>query len=160
VALVAISGGVFWARRGKRELALAVILTATYAYSFQQIRWMASLSNETQIAGMRTVHAQTDNATRVLDGFTGLAWFRPSATYFGFLHEGVQRFMPAAEKRSIVVMLETCESAPDLVFLDRSLRALSPEVEVLVSRGYRESDIRDTWIRDENRWSHCSRVAK
>ncbi|MBS1819483.1 MAG: glycosyltransferase family 39 protein [Acidobacteria bacterium] len=135
-------------RRGMPQIAVALLLAATSLYSLQQIRWMQGLSNAEQIASMRALHAQTSPATTVLDGFSGLAWFRPYASYYGFLHPGVRAHMTSRDTQAVVALLTRCESAPGVVIMDGNLRALSPTLLQGVERSYRPGTVADTWILD------------
>jgi hypothetical protein len=124
------------ARRRLPAIAAAVVLGAMVLYPLQQLRWMAGLSNGAQVAAIRWVHGETKPADKVLDGFTGYAWFRPQAGYYGFLHPGVRAFLRPAERASIAGLLADCSTRPKLVILDTHLAALSPDVVPLVRHHY------------------------
>ncbi|MGC4081757.1 MAG: glycosyltransferase family 39 protein [Vicinamibacterales bacterium] len=155
VALLALVWSVVFSRRMHPGIALAALLAVSAIYPLQQVRWMEGLSNRDQLAAIRALHTETTSSTTVLDGFTGLAWFRPYASYYGFLHPGVRAFLSEPAKASIVAELSQCDAPPGVVILDVNLRALSPEVEEFVRRRYHPGSVPDTWLRNEPDSSPC-----
>ena len=61
--------------------ALGVILLFLSVYSFQQLTWMAGLSNTWQIEAIREVQTRTRPQDQVLDGWSGVGVYRPHAWY-------------------------------------------------------------------------------
>jgi len=141
-----------------REAAAAavVLLLACSTYSVQQLRWMDGLSNADTLQAMRFVHMSTTPSDRVLDGFTGVAWFRPQAWFYGSLHPGIRARVTAQEIRDVVGTLSSCEKQPALVILDTNVRQLSVDLPVSVSLYYRPTSIRSIWVRKET--DHCAVV--
>jgi hypothetical protein len=153
VAVVSLTAAAMLAVRRLPHLAALAVMAACSIYSFQQIRWMAGLSNDAQITAMREIHRATGAEDTVLDGFTGTGWFRPQASYFGFLHPGVRAFLTPAQAGSVAGALEGCDDSPDVVILDDHLRALSSDVEPLVRARYRAATLPGVWLRDVA--GHC-----
>lgn len=150
VAVVSVIVASVFSVRKYPELAAAVLLLAGSSYSLQQIRWMQGLSNASQLAEMRWLHEQTGPKDSVLDGFSGLAWFRPYASFYGFLHPGVRAFLTKPQVETVIVTLTDCAAPPRIVILDANLRALSPDVERLVADRYRATGMSNVWLRDDD----------
>jgi len=157
--IAAIAAVAILASRRKVEWAAAILLCACSAYTAQQLRWMQGESNAEALDEMRYVHAMTQPTDRVLDGFSGLSWFRPSASFYPFLHSGVRKRLSQQEVSVIAGMLTTCERRPKLVILDDDLRELSTAVAPLVSRYYRPSPFQLIWTR-ENETCHGNGSAR
>jgi len=134
------------ARRGATTMAAAVLLASVSVHGLQQLRWMQGLSNDADLARMRFVHDATTADDRVLDGFSGLAWFRPHAGDHPFLHGGIRARLTPADAAGIVSLLEPCESRPRLVLLDEHLKQVSPDLEPAVMRHYQPSSLTPIWI--------------
>jgi hypothetical protein len=135
------------ASRRKVEWAAVVLLGACSAYTIQQLRWMQGESNADALREMRYVHAMTQPADRVLDGFSGLSWFRPHASFYPFLHQGVRNHLSAREAAGVVDVLAKCAGRPKLVILDEHLTRISPAIAPLVSRFYNPSRSTLIWVR-------------
>lgn len=153
MALLSLTAAALAAVRRQPHLAALVLVAAGSIYSLQQVRWMAGLSNAAQIAQMRELHRATRADDTILDGFTGTGWFRPQASYFGFLHPGVRAFLTPSQAGSVAGALHGCDDSPDVVILDEHLRAMSPDVEPLVRARYRAAILPDVWFRDTA--GHC-----
>jgi Dolichyl-phosphate-mannose-protein mannosyltransferase len=135
------------ASRGKVEWTAVVLLCACSAYTIQQLRWMQGESNADALHEMRYVHAMTQPTDRVLDGFSGLSWFRPHASFYPFLHQGVRNHLSVRQAAGVVEVLAKCAERPKLVILDEHLIRISPAVAPLVSRFYEPSHAKLIWIR-------------
>jgi hypothetical protein len=139
---------VVWLKaRKKPAWAAAFFVLASSSYSLQQLRWMQGLSNAEQLRDMRFVHQSTAPTDRVLDGFSGLGWFRPQAVFHSFLHSGVRNRLSAGEVSEILATLQNCETRPKLVILDGDLLALSPAVAPTVAQFYQSTAAARVWIR-------------
>lgn len=136
-------------RRHAAAAAAAIVLLACSAYSVQQLRWMQGLSNAEEVAEMRFVLGRTAPDDTVLDGFTGVAWFRPSATHVPFFHSGVRARLSPREVDAVVGVLEACATRPRLVILDTHLQALSPRVAPAVTRDYEPTPFPSIWTAKE-----------
>jgi hypothetical protein len=146
VMAAAAAIAVFLARARAADLAAAALIAAMVLYPAQQLRWMAGLSSQAQLSEIRWVHGATRPDDRVLDGFSGLAWFRPQAGYFGFLHPGVRAFLTPDQRASVVNLVASCEHRPALVILDANLRALSPDFASVVAASYGPAAVADMWL--------------
>jgi hypothetical protein len=135
------------ASRRQGEWATVVLLCACSAYTFQQLRWMQGESNADALREMRYVHAMTQPTDRVLDGFSGLSWFRPHASFYPFLHPGVRNYLSAQEAAGVTEILAKCAERPKLVILDEHLIRISPAIAPLVSRFYEPSRSKLIWVR-------------
>ncbi len=149
LGMVALGAAAVLGARAQADLAAAVLLVAASMYPFQQIRWMQGLSNAEQLRAIRYLHETTAPGEAVMDGFTGLSWFRPQPSYYGFLHPGVRAFLTPAQTASIIEALDGRGTRPRAVILDANLRALSPEIEPLVRRAYHPGTVVDIWLRDD-----------
>jgi hypothetical protein len=146
VALVSLAAAATLGARRQPHGAALVLVAACSIYSFQQIRWMQGLSNARQLEEMRLLHAATEPGGTVLDGFTGTAWFRAQASYYGFLHPGVRAFLTPQQIATVVSTLHSCSHRPDLVILDDHLRAVSAEIEPTVLSRYRRISAGRAWV--------------
>jgi len=135
------------ASRRKVEWTAVILLGACSAYTLQQLRWMQGESNADALREMRYIHTMTQPTDRVLDGFSGLSWFRPHASFFPFLHQGVRNHLSAREAAGVAEVLAKCAERPKLVILDEHLIGISPAVAPLVSRFYDPSRSKLIWIR-------------
>jgi hypothetical protein len=142
-----IIGVALLASRRRVEWAAVVLLCACSAYTIQQLRWMLGESNADTLRDMRVVHAMTQPTDRVLDGFSGLSWFRPHASFYPFLHPGVREYLSARDAGGVAEILATCARRPKLVILDEHLTRLSPAIAPLVSRFYEPSRSKLIWVR-------------
>ena len=124
---------------------------AASLYSAQQLVWMRGLPNTETLDGMRFVGASTGPTDPVLDGFSGLAWFRPHAFRYWFLHPGVRARLSPADVASVLTLVDACATRPRVVILDDHLRALSPDLAPAVTRFYRPSDMANIWVRDDSK---------
>jgi hypothetical protein len=129
--------------------AAAVLIVGCSAYSLQQLRWMQGLSNSEAIAEMRYVYDATTPADRVLDGFSGIAWFRPNAFSYWFLHPGVRARLSAGEVDALLNTVSSCATRPKLIILDSDLTAVSPTIAPTVHRLYRPSPYPTLWLRKD-----------
>jgi len=147
---VTVVAAVVWlARRQQADYACAVVIVAVSAHSAQQLVWMAGLRNSEALAQIRLIHSATTPADTVMDGFTGVGWFRPHASFYWMTPPGVLPRIPANEKERMVAMLGGCTGQPKVVILDEHLSALSPDVATLVADHYRLSAYPPVWLRDE-----------
>src|SRR5262249_21701887 len=144
---ITVGGVALLSSRQRVEWAAVIALCACSAYTFQQLRWMMGESNADALREMRFVHAMTQPTDRVLDGFSGLSWFRPHASFYPFLHPGVRGHLSAREAGGVVDILATCARRPKLVILDEHLVGISPAIAPLVSRFYDPSSSQLIWVR-------------
>jgi hypothetical protein len=133
-------------RRRSAELALAVLLMLAIPYQAQQLRWMAGLSNDAEIARLRFVHAATTPTSRVLDGFSGYAWFRPAAFRYHFLHPGVRALLTDIDRRALVALITSPRNRPALVLYDTHLKAVSPTLSAAIEREFEPAAMAPVWV--------------
>jgi hypothetical protein len=108
--------------RQSAHLALAIAMAVVLAYPFQQLRWMLADSNESQLGRIRAVHALTCPGDRVLDGFSGVGYFRPSAWRYAFLLTGIRTRVRPDELAELTSAVATGRHAPKVVIFDKHLR--------------------------------------
>src|SRR5260370_16273436 len=82
-----------------------------------------------------------------MDGFTGVGWFRPHASFYWMTAPGPRSRIPAEEKGRMVAMLGGCADEPKIVILDGHLRGLSPEVATTVVDNYHPTAYPPLWVR-------------
>src|SRR5207249_9181776 len=145
LGITAAAVALWLVRRGLGDSACAVVILAISTYSVQQLVWMAGLRNTEALAEIRYIHSATTPADRVMDGFTGVGWFRPRAAFYWMTAPGVRARIPADEKRRMLSMLGGCSDEPKIVILDEHLLSLSPEVATLVSDHFRPTQFRLLW---------------
>jgi hypothetical protein len=145
---IVVAAVLLLARRQQTDVACAVAIVAVSTYSLQQLVWMAGLRNADALAQIRLIHSATTPADLVMDGFTGVGWFRPQASFYWFTAPGVRPRIPAEEKERMVHMLGGCASEPKVVILDEHLTLLSPEVAKLVSDHFRPTEYPPVWLRE------------
>jgi len=148
VGVAIVATAIVLARRRQPALAAAAIIVGVSTYSLQQLVWMKALSNADALAQMRFIHGATTDSDRVMDGFSGFAWFRPHAAFYWFTAPGVRPRIPASEKVRMVAMLATCGHQPKAVILDDHLRQLAPDVEPTVARYYSPTAYPLIWLHD------------
>jgi uncharacterized membrane protein YfcA len=144
--VAALVGAVALARRGQAEWAAAIVLLACSAYSLQQLRWMQGMSDADAIQQMRYVESVTQPTDTVLDGFTGVAWFRRPASFFPFLHAGARARLTPRDVANLLAIVDNCGTRPVLVILDDNLRAVSPAMAPAVGRYYDPSPFPPIWV--------------
>jgi 4-amino-4-deoxy-L-arabinose transferase-like glycosyltransferase len=147
VGIVAIACVLALVRRRQIDYACAVVMTAISTYSAQQLVWMAGLSNAEALSQMKAIQSTTTPADRVMDGFTGVGWFRPHASFYWIAAPGVRSHIPAEEKSRMVAMLGGCGDGPRIVILDDYLKELSPDVVDVVAAHYRPTAAPPVWLR-------------
>jgi 4-amino-4-deoxy-L-arabinose transferase-like glycosyltransferase len=135
------------ARRRQADYACAVVILAVSTYSAQQLVWMAGLSNAEAIAQMRFVHSATTPADQVMDGFSGIGWFRPHAFFNWMASPGPLSRISAEDRGRMLAVLRGCGDEPKIVILDQHLRLLSPEVAGLVAGRYSPTADPLIWLR-------------
>lgn len=143
IALVAVA---VLLRRRRLHAAAAVVLAGTAVYQAQQALWMSGLSNQEQLRAMRVVHAATEPADSVLDGFSGYGWFRPHAWFYFFVHPGVRAAIPAEATAGLRNLIARADDAPRVVIEDRHLLAVIPEVATLLEGRYQPVEAGGTVI--------------
>jgi len=134
-------------RRSLLHVAAVVGLAGMSVYQVQQASWMNGLSNREQVHAMRIVHAAAGPADAVLDGFSGLGWFRPHAWFHFFVHPGVRQGLSSQEVERLARDLDTGAVCPKVVILDQHLRRLSPVVETVVRRDYAPTEAPQVFVR-------------
>jgi hypothetical protein len=122
------------------DAALGVLLVALSVYSFQQLQWMATLSNAWQLNRIREVQVLTRPRDPVLDGWSGFGVFRPHAWRYFFVHPGIRHMLPPEEISRLVQRLENGEIAPRLIIFDRHLADLSQPLSAYVAKCYEPVD--------------------
>jgi dolichyl-phosphate-mannose-protein mannosyltransferase len=147
--VVTIASALVLVFRRQPDWAAAVLLCACSAYAIQQVRWMQGLSNANALRDMRSIHAMTAPTDRILDGFSGLSWFRPHASFYPFLHSGVRNHLSPEEKSSLGRLLDECDQRPKLVIFDEQLKAVSPAFAPLLERYYRPLPSTLIWLRND-----------
>jgi hypothetical protein len=146
--VVIVSAGILSMRRVS-EWAVVLLIVGCSAYSLQQLRWMQGLSNAEAVAEMRYVYDSTAPADDVLDGFTGVAWFRPNAFVYWFLHPGMRAHLTAADVDSLMSTVTSCGTRPKLIILDDDLSKVSPRLAPTVTRLYDPSPYPFIWRRKD-----------
>ena len=143
------AAAVLWlARRGQVDAACAVAIVAVSSYSLQQFVWMADLRNSDALAKIRFIHASTTPADSVMDGFTGVGWFRPQASFYWMAAPGPLARIPPEETDRMVRMLGGCDAGPKIVILDEYLGLLSPQVAPMVTAHYQPTAYPPLWLRN------------
>jgi hypothetical protein len=147
---VAVAAAVLvFVHQHKPTYACLVVLAGISTFTAQQLVWMHGLSNSDAIAEMRYIYQATSERDTVMDGFSGVGWFRPQASFYWFTAPGVRARMSTSEKATLVDLLERCEARPKVVILDQHLRDLSPKMEAAVWSSYHPTAYPTIWIRDE-----------
>jgi len=92
--------------------------------------------NTPQLQLIRYVQEHTKPTDTLLDGWTGLGVFRPHAFYYSFFHSEVRAMLTDEDRSELLSGLEKGTISPELVFLDRNLRAVSPSVTAFLKTHY------------------------
>jgi hypothetical protein len=92
--------------------------------------------NTPQLELIRYVQEHTKPTDTLLDGWTGLGVFRPHAFYYSFFHSEVRAMLTDEDRSELLSGLEKGTISPELVFLDRNLRAVSPSVTAFLKTHY------------------------
>jgi hypothetical protein len=96
--------------------------------------------NDVQLARLGFVFDRTAPTDRVMDGWEGMGVFRPHAFSYFFLHEETLAMLPGAALDGYVGALERGAIRPQLIALDKNLRALGPGFLAFVTAHYSTSD--------------------
>jgi len=147
--LVVLAGAAVLMKRQRPEWAVALLIAGCSAYSLQQLRWMQGLSNSEAVAEMRYVYDSTTATDDVLDGFSGVAWFRPNAFKYWFLHPGMRAHLTRTEIDALLGTVHSCSTRPKLVILDDHLERVSPQIAPFVAGHYSPSPYPTIWLRKE-----------
>jgi 4-amino-4-deoxy-L-arabinose transferase-like glycosyltransferase len=148
VGVMAVAAVLWLTRRGQIDAACAVAIVAVSTYSLQQLVWMAGLRNSDALAQMRFIHAATTPADSIMDGFTGVGWFRPHASFYWMSAPGPRARIPQEATDRMMAMLGGCGTEPRIVILDEYLNQLSPQVAPLVSNRYQPTAYPTVWLRN------------
>lgn len=139
-----------WMRRRRQPSWAAVLsLIMVSVYSLQQLRWMQGLSNAEQLQQIRWIAAHTAEDDKVLDGFTGVGWFLGSASRYPFLHGGVRARLSPGERIELAGLVQHCNTAPRIVILDDSLKAITADIVPAVVDHYDRTPFAPIWIRKD-----------
>jgi 4-amino-4-deoxy-L-arabinose transferase-like glycosyltransferase len=147
LGVAAVVVAVWLARRRQADYACAVVILAVSLYSAQQLVWMADLSNAEAIAQMRLVHSATTPADQVMDGFSGVGWFRPHAFFNWMAAPGPLSRISTDDRGRMLARLRGCGDQPKIVILDAHLQLLSPEVATVVAERYSPTADSLIWLR-------------
>jgi hypothetical protein len=150
LGIITVAAAAVLARRRAPQLAAAIVVVASASYTAQQLVWMHGLSNTDVLAEMRYVHAATGPGDTIMDGFSGIGWFRPHAAYYWFVAPGVRPRLTAKDRAALVALLEDCRVGPRIVLLDDDLRRVSPDIAPTVARRFDETPYPAVWRRDSN----------
>jgi len=99
------------------------------------------------IAKMRYLYDSTASDD-VLDEFSGVAWFRPNAFKYGFLHLGTRAHLIRAEVDSLLSTVHPYSTRP-MIILDDHLERVSPHIAPFVAGHYFPSPYPTIWLRKE-----------
>jgi hypothetical protein len=136
-------------KAGLPGFALAMFLILGSVYSLQQMSWMRGLSNEDMISNLRYVMRRTEPNDIVLDGWSGLAAFRPHAWYYAFTHGGVRSAIDKDKLSQFEDDFETGVIAPKLVIMDQHMAEVSPRLTSLIESKYRPTGYGKIWERKQ-----------
>ncbi|MGH7821229.1 MAG: hypothetical protein ACREQ9_15795 [Candidatus Binatia bacterium] len=124
-------------------LALLVVIIAPSALPTPRAR----SRNVFQLREIRYVVEQTPAEATVLHGWGGGAPFRRPAYYVPFLSHGFSARLTPDDRAAMLRALESCRIEPDVVFFDRYVRSLSPEVEAYLEAHYQPAGVGELWKR-------------
>ena len=119
VGAVAIACVLALVSRRQIDYACVAVMLAISMYSAQQLVWMAGLSNAEALSQMAIIHSTTTPTDQVMDGFTGVGWFRPQASFYWMTVPGIRMQIPPDEKSRMVTMLGDCGGQPKIVISGR-----------------------------------------
>lgn len=103
--------------------------------------------NTEQIRQVAYVIDHTAPTDRFMDGFTGIALFRPHAYFFCFLTAGIQRMFTDGDFNALLANLQTGEVKPDYLIYDKNLRRLPATIKSFFQDHYRPVAESDIWQR-------------
>jgi hypothetical protein len=145
VVLVAVVVAAVASRR-RADIAICAIVAAFALYPVQQLRWMYGLGNAHQLQALSQVDRLTNGPhATVLDGFTGLGWFRMHAWRPHFLHAGVRARLTAQQQDALASALRSGRISPGAVLFDEHLRRMSPGVVQAIETAYEPTGIDPVW---------------
>jgi hypothetical protein len=96
--------------------------------------------NDSQLARLGYVFANTKPTDVMMDGIEGTGVFRPHALYHYFLHAEILDVLPREQVDAYVDALESGKIRPRLIALDENLIALGTRFLRFVNRNYTSSD--------------------
>jgi len=157
LGIIVIGLVALFVRRGEAGFATVAVVVGVSVLSAQQLLWMHGLSNREALDEMRFIHGATSVDDTIMDGFTGVGWFRPHASYYWFTTPAVQAKLALRERAGIAAMLRDCTSEPRVVILDQYLEQLSSTVRSDVVQRYLPTPYSSIWLRDKTN-ADCGRA--
>jgi hypothetical protein len=140
-ALVAFSP---WVDR--RRLAVLIVALAGAAWPWQQMHAMEGEHDETELAEIRYILANTTPQEAVFSGFHGVGAMRPHAYYYFFLHSEMRAMLTAQQLGpDVVEALRTVR--PPIVVYDGDVKALPPMVQDFIRANYQPAGVGELWRR-------------
>jgi 4-amino-4-deoxy-L-arabinose transferase-like glycosyltransferase len=127
-------------RRGARAWPLVCATVALLILPTVDLARATGHRNDVQMARLGFVYAHTGPADPVLDGWLGMAVFRPHPLPYFFMHRELQAMLTAREKDAYLGALESRSVRPALIAMDDELRALGPRFLAFVRRDYVSDD--------------------
>lgn len=119
-----------------KQAAAAALLLSVALPVLRALPSAVDEKNGTQLELIRYVQEHTKPTDTVMDGWTGLGVFRPHAFFYSFLHGEVRAMLTDDDRRRLLSGLESGSIRPELVVLDRDLRAVSPPVTAFFESHY------------------------
>ena len=134
------AGAQLWHSRcriaGTPEVTMAVALLVLGVPALAQIRRGADRDNTRTLDDMRFIHRNVAPWETVMDGFTGWAVFRPSASYYYFLHGDLRMMVPDRDIAALERDLRSGRAVPKVILFDRYLRSVSPAITAFLEENY------------------------
>jgi hypothetical protein len=118
------------------EAALVCLLLAFSVHPAYEIHKELSSSNAVQIQKLRYVLANTLPTDTVMDGWSGLGVFRPSAWFYPFVHGEIVPLLSADDGDQLWRGLQSGQIAPKFVFPNEAMLSISSQVAIFLLSHY------------------------
>ncbi len=130
-----------------RDPATALLALSLALYPASLMRHVLESDNRQQLADMRYVLETTAASDTVLDGWPGLAPFRRPAFFHHLPHLEIRELLGTERRERYADELESGAVAPELVLLDKDVRAFSPRIARFVEQHYEPQPVAELWRR-------------
>lgn len=119
-----------------RAAGLAVLLMAFSMHPIYQMRSKLSSNNEVQLGRLHYVLAKTLPTDTVMDGWSGLGVFRPSAWFYPFVHGDIAAMLSATDRDRLLRGLQSGKIAPKFIFPNEAMLSISRPVAIFLLTHY------------------------
>ena len=131
---------------GKRKYAFMLISIGIIIHPLDQMVTQFSQKNDSQIADIQYIMANTDDSESVLDGWSGYGFLRPHAYFYFFLHSEMRAML--SEKELTDDLIKSAEDRnTKIVIYDGDMQALPKKTQDYITTNYVPTGQNNLYIR-------------